>query len=87
MPVAMRSGHAPAVAKRWRQAGNEDVPVAAGAVLVRVELDFPERLSPFQRVEHEPDRCPVTAQHDKIDSLGQGGRPQGERPAAGRAEV
>src|SRR3954467_7355783 len=83
MTTSARSIDAPAVAEDRRQAGNQDVPVIARAVLERIEANFRQRVIAFIGQEKQLNGCAMTAKEGEIDAVRKCGRPQGKRSAAG----
>ena len=82
---AARAVDAPAVAERRRQAGDQDVPVVAGAVAARVQGDLGQRLAAVQRVEDQEHRGAVAAQQGEVDAVGLGRGAQRQGNGRGRS--
>src|SRR5258708_36988019 len=54
MPTIFGPVDAPTIAESRGQAGHQDVPVIAGAVLLRVERNLRQDSGAFQRIKNEP---------------------------------
>ena len=82
MAGAARAVDAPAVSEGRRQAGDEDVPVVAGAVAARMQGDLRERLVAVERIDDEEDGRAVAAQQGEIDAVGLGRGAEGHTTTA-----
>ena len=73
---------APAVTEGGRQAGDEDVPVVAGAIASRMQGNFGHRRRAVQGIDDKKDCGAVPAQKSKVDPFGSAGRSQGQTATA-----
>src|SRR5262245_3818943 len=86
MSVRPRAVDAPAVAERRGQVLDQDVPVIAGAVDARVEVELGELPFLVERQDHEADGGAVAAEEGEVDAVGYGKRTEWRGTSTGGAK-